>query len=478
MSLSIRDNIFQGSTFQGLRSPGLFAKRPIIGLVLFLFGTLIFGALAYSLKTNKAFVQWDMGIATAFHVAEPNVPWPYMENLLFGFFLGKEMVIAIGVILAIYFIYKRFWRDLMLALISFSGGGLIWYFLSRYFDRPRPPYQLKDVLVLSDPSFPSGLALMAVICYGLLAYLLVPKMPSRFWKWVVAIVFTVVIIFVGVHCLMFGAHYVTDVIAGYALGLAWMGLVYTLVEKLFPEETARDPAGFVNRAPSQGLRTPGWFKERPIIGVAMVLLGGLSFAALAYNLVAHGPLIQLDMFMYKALLAEARAASPSVYEIMLFGFFVGKQLVQVIVTVLSIYFLYKRFWREFAMINISSAGGGLLWNFLINYFARPRPPEQTGLHITSIPTFPSGHALGVLICFAFLAYLLIPRMPSRFWKWTLGIVVLLIILFDGFSRVFQANHYLTDVLAGYALGIAWLGLVCTLIEVIFMRKKNEKTQQS
>src|SRR5512144_2088623 len=120
MSLTLQENIFHRNAFQGLRSPGLFAKRPIIGLVLFLFGTLIFGVLAYSLQTNKAFVQWDMGVAQALHTAEPNVPWFLMENLLFGFFLGKEMVIAIGAILAIYFVYKQFWRDLLLVLISFS----------------------------------------------------------------------------------------------------------------------------------------------------------------------------------------------------------------------------------------------------------------------------------------------------------------------------------------------------------------------
>src|SRR5512141_605387 len=126
MSLTLQENIFHRNAFQELRSPGLFAKRPIIGLTMFLFGSLIFGVLAYSLKTNEAFAQWDMGIATAFHAAQPNVPWTFMENLLFGFFLGKEMVIAIGVILAIYFVYKHFWPDLLLVLISFSGAGLIW----------------------------------------------------------------------------------------------------------------------------------------------------------------------------------------------------------------------------------------------------------------------------------------------------------------------------------------------------------------
>src|ERR1041384_3652280 len=149
---------------------------------------------------------------------------------------------------------------------------------------------------------------------------------------------------------------------------------------------------------------------------------------------------------------------------MLFGCFLGKEMVQVIVTILSLYFLYKRYWRELAMLLISSAVGSILWNFIIAYFNRPRPAEQTGLPITGIPSFPSGHAMSALICYGLLAYLLVPKMPSRFWKWVVVIVAAVIILFDGFSRVFQGNHYLTDVLAGYALGLAWAALVYTRSE--------------
>ena len=163
---------------------------------------------------------------------------------------------------------------------------------------------------------------------------------------------------------------------------------------------------------------------------------------------------------------------------MLFGFFLGKQLVQVIVAILIVYFAYKRYWPELAMLIISSPLGSVLWNFIIAYFNRPRPPDQTGLPITTIPTFPSGHAMSALICYGFLAYLLVPKMPSRFWKWMLSLTTVGIILFDGFSRVFQGNHYLTDVLAGYALGIAWAALVYTLIEIIFLRRKNENVEKT
>jgi membrane-associated phospholipid phosphatase len=465
------ENPLGSSPFRGLRSPGLFAKRPAMGLTLFLLGSLIFGILAFYVNTNGSLLQWDTTTTKALQAAAKNIPASLVEYVLFGFFLGKEMVAAVGTSLAIYFLYRRFWRELAMVLIGLGGGGLIWYLLCHYFDRPRPGNQL-DVFVLTDPSFPSGLALSAVLCYGFLAYLLVPKMPSRFWKWVVVILLAVVIAFVGFSGILLGAHYVTDVIAGYALGLAWAGLVYTLTERSFGEGTVRGQERSLRSTSSEDLRSPGLFAKRPIIGFIMILLGSLSFAALSYNLVAHGPLLQVDNSVHRELLTEARTAPPIVNEIMLFGFFVGKEVVQVIVTILTLYFLYKRFWRELAMLWISSAAGSVVWNFIIAYFDRPRPPDQTGLVITNIPSFPSGHAMSALICYGFLAYLLVPRMPSRFWKWTVVIAALLIVLFDGFSRVFQGGHYLTDVLAGYALGIAWAGLVYTVIERIFIKKEE------
>ncbi len=473
---SLQKNVLSRNAFYNLRAPGLLAKSPGIGLTMVLLGMIVFGTLAYFVSTKGPLIQWDTTTSKMLRADALNLPGSLIEYILFGFFIGKEIIVVIGTILGIYFLYKHFWRELAMVLIGLGGGGLIWYVLSQYFARPRPAGQM-DVLFLRDPSFPSGLAMSAVLCYGLLAYLLVPKMPSRFWKWCLAILLTLVIAFTGFSGILLGAHYVTDVVAGYALGLAWAGLVYTLVERFFSGETVRDQLSSLKGTAFEGLRAPGLFKRWPIVGLGMILLGGLSFGALGYNLLNHGPLVQLDTSVYKQFLAEAKAAPSSVNEIMLFGFFLGKQVVQVIVTVLTLYFLYKRFWRELAMLWISSAVGSVVWNFIIAYFDRPRPPQQTGLPITTIPSFPSGHAMSALICYGFLAYLLVPKMPSLFWKWAVAMAALLIVLFDGFSRVFQGNHYLTDVLAGYALGIAWAGLVYTFIESVFMKRKTNNVEK-
>jgi undecaprenyl-diphosphatase len=62
-------------------------------------------------------------------------------------------------------------------------------------------------------------------------------------------------------------------------------------------------------------------------------------------------------------------------------------------------------------------------------------------------------------------------MRSAFGKVCVVGLAILIMLFIGFTRVFTAAHYFTDVLAGYAMGIAWFGVVYTLVEKYFLRRK-------
>jgi undecaprenyl-diphosphatase len=222
---------------------------------------------------------------------------------------------------------------------------------------------------------------------------------------------------------------------------------------------------------SGSLLSPGWLARWPVIGVVMFLAGSVVFGALAYNVQTHGPLLKWDVPLTQELHAEAVQEPARVIELLIFGFFVGKELVQVITVILALYFLHKRFWRELAMLVIGLGGGAIIWYFLTNFFNRPRPDAQIGIVVTD-PSFPSGHVITAVLAYGLLAYLFVPKMPSLFWKWVIVIASLLTMLYIGFSRLFLGGHYLTDLLAGYSLGIAWAGLVYTLIERIFMRRQR------
>jgi undecaprenyl-diphosphatase len=206
--------------------------------------------------------------------------------------------------------------------------------------------------------------------------------------------------------------------------------------------------------------------------MVIFLMGAILFGATAYSLKTNGPLIQWDMPVYKSLHTQALSVPGFVNEFMLFGYFIGKELIQVFMVVLGLYFLHKKLWRELTMMLVGSAGGSLIWHFINTYFNRPRPEAQLGISLTN-PSFPSGHVSSEVLFYGLLAYLLLPKMPGLFWKWFLVIAVLLVLAFGGFSRVFQGGHYLSDVIAGYGWGLAWAGIAFTAVEKIFAQKGIE-----
>ena len=232
---------------------------------------------------------------------------------------------------------------------------------------------------------------------------------------------------------------------------------------------------------SSGLRSSGFLGKKPIIGLMMFIFGSLIFIILAYNLVNQGSLIQWDLPLAKYFHALALKSSPLVINVMIAGYYIGSGLIWTGAILLSLYFLYKKFWRELVMTIVSLGGSGLIFLLLSNIFDRPRPSvlfdELIWAGNLTIPGFPSGHAKSILVLCGFLVYLFLPKIKSYIGKISLVLAASLLVFYIGFSRLYVGDHYLTDVIAGYAVGIAWFGLSCTSIEWLF-RKYHLKKDKS
>ena len=221
-----------------LPAPHLLARWPIIGLVMFLFGGLVFGALTYNLYARGPLLQWDRALANTLPAIGLKSPLFVKYIMIAGFYLGKDVLNGVDVLLGLYFLYKRYWRELTLVTVGWGGAALIFHFLSTLIGRMRPPTQIW--IIVNIPGFPSGHAIFTTVCYGLIAYLLVPKMPSLFWKFIVVAAALLIIGFVGFSRIFTGGHYLTDILAGYAVGIAWFGLAFTLIEMYFQERRIRN----------------------------------------------------------------------------------------------------------------------------------------------------------------------------------------------------------------------------------------------
>ena len=238
---------------------------------------------------------------------------------------------------------------------------------------------------------------------------------------------------------------------------------------LYKDEQAR-------KVDSTGSNSPDLFAKRPMIGLLLFIFGLLIFGGLTYDLFAQGPLLQWDRVVAATLPAIGLRNAAILKPVMDTGYYLGGWGVIILGLLFGSYFIYKRYWQELAMLGIALAGETLLWWSVSNLIGRARPPTQIWI-ILKIPGFPSGHAMAAVVVFGFLAYYLAPKMHSAFGKGFVVAVAILAIIYIGFTRVFTGAHYLTDILSGYALGLAWFALIITLIELYFQNRRNQNVKK-
>lgn len=114
--------------------------------------------------------------------------------------------------------------------------------------------------------------------------------------------------------------------------------------------------------------------------------------------------------------------------------------------------LWRRHWREGVFAAVAGGGSGLLNVAAKHTFQRPRPTLWESPAPESTFSFPSGHAMGSMTLMAVLVLL---TWRTR-WRWpVLGAAVVFTALV-GLSRLYLGVHYPSDVLAGWAAGLAWV----------------------
>jgi undecaprenyl-diphosphatase len=106
---------------------------------------------------------------------------------------------------------------------------------------------------------------------------------------------------------------------------------------------------------------------------------------------------------------------------------------------------------------VAMIGIGVWIESLKDFYDRPRPSFDPPLAVERSYSFPSGHAAASAVAYGLLGHMAGRRWPTR-RRWALFAGLGAFVLLIGFSRIFLGVHYLSDILAGYALGLAWLAL--------------------
>lgn len=205
------------------------------------------------------------------------------------------------------------------------------------------------------------------------------------------------------------------------------------------------------------------------MGLVLAALFAWLFAVLFEGVLMREPITQFDRMVAVALNERAYPLFTQVMEVVTFF---GGGVWAAAVSVAGVAILtWRKMWRDVLVLLTSVTGAGLLVTALKVLVQRPRPDFIEPLIQAGGYSFPSGHATTSTALYFTLALL------ASGWvkRWEMRIYILLgglaLIAVIGFSRLYLGVHYLSDVLAGFALGAFWVTL-CVTAGTVFVRAQR------
>lgn len=202
-------------------------KRNLLNLLVFLVLITIVFWIVQIVNGHVPFIdQWTRELVEGFVDSSLYTIAFLITNLGSRQFLIPFVIVAAIVLGGLY----RHW----LPPVMFVGGTLFSYLLNGIvkdiIQRERPTVLIEANAV--GNSFPSGHAMISMVCYGLLAYFLSRKMKSRKISLIIQIFFSFIIFIIGISRFIINVHYLTDVLAGFVIGFIFLICFIYLYERL------------------------------------------------------------------------------------------------------------------------------------------------------------------------------------------------------------------------------------------------------
>jgi membrane-associated phospholipid phosphatase len=208
-----------------LKPEGAFGLSFTVGLAALAVSVWIFGGVLHDVLAHEEIALIDAPIVS--YIAIHRLPWltKCMESITY---LGSAALLTAVVIAGS--LCMRFrtgsWRPLLLLASAAVGAVALDTVLKFAIARPRPATEWMVASAVGW-AFPSGHTTESTSVYGALAYLIAETQAT--WRSKVQLLaFALMVVFlIGISRIYLGVHWPTDVMSGWALGVAWLAVVFT-----------------------------------------------------------------------------------------------------------------------------------------------------------------------------------------------------------------------------------------------------------
>jgi len=184
---------------------------------------------------DQTVLAWMQPVA-----GDPRGPWWLEEAAADLTSLGGISVLGLFALIAIAFLLiQRKRLSALLLVLGLAGGVALSEGLKGLFERQRPPAPFQAVETL-NASFPSGHALLATVFYLTLGVMLTRAFPRAHLKAFVLGAAILIAVLIGLTRVYLGAHWASDVVAGWCAGAAWAMALWLIAYAVGRRQAVRD----------------------------------------------------------------------------------------------------------------------------------------------------------------------------------------------------------------------------------------------
>jgi undecaprenyl-diphosphatase len=398
---------------------------------------------------------------------------------LLGSTIALWVVIAAAALLLT---LRRRWRLACYLVVTGAGALVLDPVLKVLVGRLRPVVS-HPVAHAPGNSFPSGHALGSMVCYGALFLVFLPAARGRWRTWF-GVAVAVLVAMIGISRILLGVHYISDVLGGWAVGIAWLGLTsfaFELTRRAAgrpvsdpvteglepearedlkpaePEPAARNAPG-APEAPGAP-RRPG--RAATGIVVAWVLiLGAVAGIGELIGKDGHGTVLGDTIVPHW--LAAHRTPALTRWSLV-FTTLGGTVAILTAAAVICLVLVgITRRWRPAVFVVTLMIGELAMFITAAAVIRRPRPTVTHLDHHLPTSSFPSGHVAATCCLYIGLAVLVIGQ-AKGWWRWLFVIPAIVLPVLVAASRMYRGEHHPTDVLASLLFAALWIPAVFMLV---------------
>jgi undecaprenyl-diphosphatase len=186
-----------------------------------------------------------------------------------------------------------------------------------------------------------------------------------------------------------------------------------------------------------------------------VLVVMLPFSYLLVQVTSEGPLTETDTALAGSSNEEIRDTPPLIATARVLSFLGSPPWFYVIVGGSALWFWRRNDRRLALFLVVTNLTGGAVDTVVKVLVNRPRPDIEDPIAHAFGKSFPSGHAMSSTFAYGSLLLAYMPFIPER-WRPRAIVGYIVLILLIAMSRLGLGVHFLSDVLGGIVLGVAWL----------------------